>query len=745
MRRIFSLFLALLFLIPLIPSFMADGADSKEYSIISQPTSENPTVITSADASCNAKITYVWYEVRKGENVYEMTRTNSATTIKGGMVDAEYKQGSWAYTPETFWRDRTFTNTFYVPTQIGDIISVVADGPTPVKYFFSNGGKEIAARDGSMLAAVQYDDINYLFHICYGTEEDGYMFPTADDHLKVQIFRNKTLAVLPGENERTLSRVEFEKEYFVDVMIEDKNGIHMLRSDRFMREHNYEIVLQPTAGNPTVATNADGDIKSVQWMMFAKAGEKSTRTLEVTQEGGYDSVKGHGAYMYYDGEVWRYSEALVATGSSEYNIFDIAVKRGDVLRFFPQGNTPIYKITIPYVNDNGILCGSGGNGELTAKKLWDGSYEIAFENSSEESDVSDLEVFVYYGVDENNPASPTASDTIRATVTRRFSATSGVELITPESDILCHPETDSRFYDQYVPDEIYLSDGWWEDAPNGLHQSTPVSLCLKSGDMVAVELENPKNLMQYVNLRSLKRDAPGDSFIYFHDTRVFIGGTNGYSDSEVLCTTANRARVTVFNEPRSYPVLLEGENGRTLSKVEPGRVYYCVVEFKNGKKLTSDTFGGILPKERAEVLMKKVPRWVAIFALRYNQRPAEWEGGDYFDDVSEEDDVYISVCWAYENNIINGTGNRLFSPDEYLTREQLAVILYRNELRCDRHMSEGADLSVYADADKISPWAYDAVAWAVAARKIIPHSETELWPQEEVMRTEFVKSLFKMG
>lgn len=70
-----------------------------------------------------------------------------------------------------------------------------------------------------------------------------------------------------------------------------------------------------------------------------------------------------------------------------------------------------------------------------------------------------------------------------------------------------------------------------------------------------------------------------------------------------------------------------------------------------------------------------------------------------------------AILWAAGENLITDTGDGALVPTDNLTREQMIVILYNM-------VGEGAkveaDLSVFPDADQVSPWALDAVNWAVS-------------------------------
>ena len=56
----------------------------------------------------------------------------------------------------------------------------------------------------------------------------------------------------------------------------------------------------------------------------------------------------------------------------------------------------------------------------------------------------------------------------------------------------------------------------------------------------------------------------------------------------------------------------------------------------------------------------------------------------------------------------------LNGPNDKLTREQLAAILYRYAEWKGMDVSARADLSQFADGAEVSAWAQDAMSWAVA-------------------------------
>lgn len=72
------------------------------------------------------------------------------------------------------------------------------------------------------------------------------------------------------------------------------------------------------------------------------------------------------------------------------------------------------------------------------------------------------------------------------------------------------------------------------------------------------------------------------------------------------------------------------------------------------------------------------------------------------------------VSWGVANGIVEGYGDTgLFGPDDSVTREQLAVFLYRFAQMQGIDVSSRADLAAFSDAAAVNAWAADAVSWAV--------------------------------
>ena len=94
-----------------------------------------------------------------------------------------------------------------------------------------------------------------------------------------------------------------------------------------------------------------------------------------------------------------------------------------------------------------------------------------------------------------------------------------------------------------------------------------------------------------------------------------------------------------------------------------------------------------------------------------------------------------AVLKAYQAGIVNGTSDTVFSPNESLTREQLATMLWRAIQYVQKEtgktaLSAGGSLTGYADSGKVSSWARDAVSSLAQNGIMKGTSSTQLSPAD---------------
>ena len=106
-----------------------------------------------------------------------------------------------------------------------------------------------------------------------------------------------------------------------------------------------------------------------------------------------------------------------------------------------------------------------------------------------------------------------------------------------------------------------------------------------------------------------------------------------------------------------------------------------------------------------------------IVQILYNLSGDKTDYGNYylpFTDVAPGDWFYEAVAWAYANDIVAGTSASTFAPNDVITREQMAVILYGYTAKfAPEFTRNAASLNTFPDAGSVANWAYTAMSWAV--------------------------------
>ena len=102
-----------------------------------------------------------------------------------------------------------------------------------------------------------------------------------------------------------------------------------------------------------------------------------------------------------------------------------------------------------------------------------------------------------------------------------------------------------------------------------------------------------------------------------------------------------------------------------------------------------------------------------------------------------------AVDWASETGIVDGYGDGRFGPDDPITREQMALILYRYARWKGFDVSAIGDLRSFADLDSLSPWAVEAMEWANGSSLITGKAAGILDPQGQATRAEAATILMR--
>ncbi len=162
--------------------------------------------------------------------------------------------------------------------------------------------------------------------------------------------------------------------------------------------------------------------------------------------------------------------------------------------------------------------------------------------------------------------------------------------------------------------------------------------------------------------------------------------------------------------------------------VRPDDWFFGDVDYVSQKGLMSgvgkDRFAPNESTDRAMIVTilwrlegKPVPTVINTFA---DVAPGQW----YTDAIS----------WAAQTGIVTGYSATSFGPTDQVTREQMAVILYRYANYKGYDVRAKADLSSFTDHQKVGPWAKDGLAWANANGLINGLPGGLLAPQSNAIR-----------
>lgn len=122
-----------------------------------------------------------------------------------------------------------------------------------------------------------------------------------------------------------------------------------------------------------------------------------------------------------------------------------------------------------------------------------------------------------------------------------------------------------------------------------------------------------------------------------------------------------------------------------------------------------------------------------VVTMLWRMAGEPYEAAAGFTDVASGRYYSTAVAWAAKNGIVEGMTSTTFAPNQAITREQLASILYRYA-KWLGFSGAGSDISGYTDAGKVSSYAYDAMCWAVRTGVVTGSSARVLDPQGTASR-----------
>lgn len=118
-------------------------------------------------------------------------------------------------------------------------------------------------------------------------------------------------------------------------------------------------------------------------------------------------------------------------------------------------------------------------------------------------------------------------------------------------------------------------------------------------------------------------------------------------------------------------------------------------------------------------------------------------GRDRFSDVPADNIYAANINWCAERGIVAGSGDGLFLPNNAITREDLAVILYSYAAQSGYPTAAKGELSSFTDGAAVSGYAKEAVSWAVGAGMLSGKPDGSLDPSGTATRAQMVTILIQ--
>ena len=126
--------------------------------------------------------------------------------------------------------------------------------------------------------------------------------------------------------------------------------------------------------------------------------------------------------------------------------------------------------------------------------------------------------------------------------------------------------------------------------------------------------------------------------------------------------------------------------------------------------------------------------------ILYNLEQGKPAASAGFTDVASGAWYADAVNWAAANGIVSGYGSGKFGPEDPITREQMAVLLYNYARYKGDDVTATTDLAAFSDSEQVSDWAEYAMQWAVA-EGLIQGSNNSLNPLGTASRAEVAQVL----
>ncbi|MBQ7871465.1 MAG: S8 family serine peptidase, partial [Oscillospiraceae bacterium] len=246
-------------------------------------------------------------------------------------------------------------------------------------------------------------------------------------------------------------------------------------------------------------------------------------------------------------------------------------------------------------------------------------------------------------------------------------------------------------------------------APTCTEAGYEVWICAACGDSYRVELEASGHSAERVNAKAAACTEEG-----------YTG--------DLICTVCGEVVEQGEIIPANCP-------SAAFKDIDTDQWYHAFVDYVVAKGLMQGVSETVFDPNG------NLTRAMMVTVLYRAAGAPEVENASRFTDVAADQWYSDAVAWAAESGIVNGISETEFAPNQNITREQAAAILYRYVTEyLEVEVETGAALS-YTDADQISDYAREAVAWATAEGFFQGFPDGSIQPKGTLTRAQMAKLL----
>lgn len=135
-----------------------------------------------------------------------------------------------------------------------------------------------------------------------------------------------------------------------------------------------------------------------------------------------------------------------------------------------------------------------------------------------------------------------------------------------------------------------------------------------------------------------------------------------------------------------------------------------------------------------------------LVTILWRQENGPIQGSNIFSDVESGKWYENAINWAASQGVVNGLGDGRFGPDENITREQMATLLFRYARMKQYDTTDRGYYFNFADEGDVNNWAMEGLSWMIGAGHIngIQQDSSEdpwyeLQPGASATRAQFAK------